>query len=118
MTKLILALAGAAVAAGGPAASPAQGQRYMTRTVCTRWHNHRCIEWRHLRVRQIRRRAAAYRMGYVFGPAFGYTAYSALPHPYVVRYRLSPDYRYVYTGGYIYVVNPTTFAVTRIIRAF
>lgn len=113
--KLILALSAAATAL---AAVPADARHYTNRVVCARWHAHRCVEWRRLTVSQARRRAAAYRMGYVFGPNYGYTAYPALPHPYVVRYRLSPDYRYVYNGGYIYVVNPTTYAVTRIIRGW
>jgi len=57
-------------------------------------------------------------MGHVFGPNYGYTAYNALPHPYVVRYHLNPDYRYVYNNGYIYVVDPRTYAITRILQAF
>jgi hypothetical protein len=57
-------------------------------------------------------------MGHVFGPNYDYTAYNALPHPYVVRYHLNPDYRYVYNNGYIYVVDPTTYAITRILQAF
>jgi hypothetical protein len=59
---------------------------------------------------------ARYRVGYVFGPDYGYTAYNALPQPYVVRYHLSPDYRYVYTGNTVYVVDPTTYAITRILN--
>ena len=117
MNKLLIALTGAAVAATGFAAAPAQARHYTHRAVCTRWHNHRCVAWRDLTRAQARRRAA-YRMGYVFGPNYGYTAYSALPHPYVVRYHLNPDYRYVYNGGYIYVVDPTSYAVTRIIRGW
>jgi len=57
-------------------------------------------------------------MGHVFGPNYGYTAYNALPHPYVARYHLNPDYRYVYNNGYIYVVDPTSYAITRILQAF
>lgn len=116
MKKVFVAVAGVAVAAAGLAAAPAQARHYTNRTVCTRWHNHRCVSWQRLTRAQARR--AAYRMGYVFGPNYGYTAYSALPHPYVVRYHLNPDYRYVYNGGYIYVVNPTTYAITRIIRGW
>ena len=33
------------------------------------------------------------------------------------RYDLNPDYRYVYRDNYIYVVNPRTYAVERIIDA-
>lgn len=115
MKKLVLALAGAAAAVAGLAAVPAQARHYTNHVVCARWHYHRCIVWRRLTVRQARR--AGYRVGYVFGPNYAYTPVTAIPHPYVVRYRLSPDYRYVYQGGYIYVVDPTSYAITRIIRA-
>ena len=30
-------------------------------------------------------------------------------------YHLDPNDRYVYSNGYIYVVDPTTYAVTRVI---
>ena len=45
-------------------------------------------------------------------------AHGALPRTYVTRYRLEPRYRYVYRDGYIYVVDPTTYAITRILNAF
>ena len=51
--------------------------------------------------------AHRYRVGYVFGPNYGYTSYSAIPHRYVVRYRLNPDNRYVYSNGYVYVYYTT-----------
>ena len=37
--------------------------------------------------------------------------------PCVSRYHLSPNNRYVYTNGYIYQVDPTTYAVQRVIDA-
>jgi hypothetical protein len=117
MNKFFVAFAGVAVAAAGLAAAPAQARHYTNRVACTRWHNHRCVSWQRLTRAQVRRRAA-WRMGHVFGPNYGYTAYNALPHPYVVRYHLNPDYRYVYNGGYIYVVDPTTYAITRVLQAF
>ena len=40
-----------------------------------------------------------------------------LPRTYVQRYDLSPNYRYVYRDNYIYEVDPTTYAVTRVINA-
>ena len=116
MRKLIAAAAGIAVAATGLSAAPAQARRYTNHVVCARWRNHRCDEWRRLTVRQARR--AGYRVGYVFGPSYAYTPIAAIPHPYVVRYHLNPDYRYVYNNGYIYVVDPTTYAITRILQAF
>lgn len=70
----------------------------------------------HARVRHAARHAR-WNTGYRFGPRYSYTTYTALPRVYVTRYHLSPRYRYVYTGGYIYQVDPTTYAVTRIIDA-
>ncbi len=55
--------------------------------------------------------------GYRFGPRYSYTSYNSLPRTYVSRYHLSPRYRYVYTDGYIYQVDPTTYAITRVIEA-
>src|SRR3569623_1308559 len=101
MKKLLVAFAGVAVAAAGLTAAPAEARRYTNHVDCTRWHNHRCVAWRRLTVRQARRRAA-YRMGYVFGPNYGYTAYNALPHPYVFLYHLNPVFRYVYNYVYFY----------------
>jgi hypothetical protein len=107
----LLCLAGAAAVASGFAATAADARpHYRRAVVCTRWHDHRCVESHGVR-------EGHYRVGYVFGPAYGYTAYSSLPRPYVVRYRLNRDDRYVYNNGYIYVVDPTTYAITRILRA-
>ena len=59
-----------------------------------------------------------YANGHRFNRNYRYTAYSALPRSYVTRYHLSPRYRYVYTDGYIYMVDPTTYAISRILSAF
>ena len=59
-----------------------------------------------------------FQVGHRFGPRYSYTSYSALPRTYVTRYSLSPRYRYVYNDGYIYVINPATWAVMRILNAF
>jgi hypothetical protein len=56
-----------------------------------------------------------YNVGYRFGPSYAYTDYGALPRPYVRRYHLRPNYRYVRNGDRIYVVDPATYAVTRIL---
>ena len=40
---------------------------------------------------------------------------SKLPQPVVTQYHLSPDERYVSTNGYIYVVDPSNYTVTRVI---
>ena len=111
MTKIFLALGVAAVAL---TSAPADARhRHQTRE-CAKWRHGHCVRWvshrymnRHMR----------WRTGYVFGPRYTYTSYRALPRTYVSRYDLSPDYRYVYTDNYIYVVNPRTYAVERIIDA-
>jgi Ni/Co efflux regulator RcnB len=106
MTKLLLALGTAAVAM--TATAPASA-----RTTCARWRHGHCVTY----VRTARPRAHRYRVGYVFGPNYSYTSYRALPRRYVTRYRLAPRYRYVYNGGYIYVVDPRTYAIVRILNA-
>ena len=60
---------------------------------------------------------AKWNKGYKFGRNYRYTSYNRLPRQYVRQYNLSPRYRYVYTDGYIYQVDPTTYAVTRILNA-
>jgi Ni/Co efflux regulator RcnB len=60
---------------------------------------------------------ARYGAGHRFGRTYRYTSYNSLPRTYVRQYHLSPRYRYVYTDGYIYQVDPTTYAVTRILNA-
>ena len=60
---------------------------------------------------------AKWNKGYRFGRNYRYTSYNALPRTYVRQYNLSPRYRYVYQDGYIYQVDPTSYAVTRILEA-
>jgi len=115
MNKLILALTWSAQDDATFAAAPADARHYSRQTTCTRWHNHRCISWKRLTTAQARH--ARYRVGYVFGPRYKYTAYRALPHTYVNRYGLNPNGRYVYSNGYIYVVDPATYAITRVLQA-
>jgi len=110
MMKLMLA---AGVAAVALTATPTEARKHYTNvTTCAKWRHGQCVKWKRLTRRQ------AYRMGYVFGPRYGYTAYDALPRTYVTRYHLAPRYRYVYQNGYIYQVDPTTYAVMRILNAF
>ena len=113
MTKALLALGAAAVAL--TATSADARRHYSNVTQCTKYRNGHCVRWQRLTRGAARR--AGYRVGYRFGPTYHYTAFDALPHTYVVRYHLSPDYRYVYNNGYIYVVDPTTYAITRILNA-
>src|SRR5690242_5697164 len=108
MIKVILA---AGVAAVAFTAIPAEARHYSNVVQCTKWRHGMCVQSRRLTRHQ------AYRMGYRFGPDYEYTAYNALPRTYVTRYHLGPRYRYVYQNGYIYVVDPTTYAITRILNA-
>jgi hypothetical protein len=59
----------------------------------------------------------SYRVGYSFGPSYTYTDFSALPQPIVTRYHLRDNFRYVNDNGYVYVVNPHTYRVVRVISA-
>ena len=111
MMKLILAAGVAAVALG---ATPSEARRHQA-TTCAKWRHGHCVAYRTVKRGTHHQ---AYRVGYKFGPRYRYTAYSALPRTYVTRYRLAPRYRYVYNGGYIYVVDPATYAVIRILNAF
>jgi hypothetical protein len=112
MKAFLLVAAGAAVALTG---APADAKRYTNHVECAKWRHGRCVAYRRLTVRQARR--AGYGMGHRFGPNYRYTAYNSLPRTYVSRYNLSPNNRYVYTNGYIYQVDPTTYAVERVINA-
>jgi hypothetical protein len=61
--------------------------------------------------------ATGYRVGYTFGPHYAYSDYSTLPQPLVTRYHLRNNNRYVSANGNVYVVNPKTYRVTRVINA-
>ena len=113
MTKMFLALGVAAVALS---AAPASAERHHGRT-CAKWRDNHCVRWNNHGYAMSSARHDRYRVGYRFGPDYGYTAYSAIPRTYVRRYRLNPDYRYVYRDNQIYVVDPTTYAITRILNA-
>lgn len=109
MTKTFLALSAAAVALTG-VASAADAQARHHGATCSKWRNHHCVAYGH-------GRHAQWSTGYRFGPRYGYTSYRTLPRTYVQRYSLSPNYRYVYRDNYIYQVDPTTYAITRVIDA-
>lgn len=110
MKSLLLVFGGAAVAMS---AVPAEARHHARTMVCTHYRHGHCTTYAAMRTRHHDR----YRVGYVFGPNYGYTAYTAVPRTYRVRYHLSPDYRYVYSNGYVYVVDPTTYAITRVLNA-
>ena len=122
MTKLLLALGTAAVALS---ATPAladrhdnnnHGNRHNAR-VCAKWRHGNCVRWDNHGYRVSSARHAMWNTGYRFGPRYSYTSYNSLPRTYVSRYNLNPRYRYVYRDNYIYQVDPSTYAVTRIIDA-
>jgi hypothetical protein len=117
MIKSFLALAGAAVVMTAIPAAPANA-RHVRATVCTKWRHGHCIRSKTMVRRTAAVRPMRYRVGYRFGPTYGYTAYTAIPQTYVSRYNLSPNYRYVYNpGGPVYVVDPATYAITRVLNA-
>ena len=110
MKLAILTIAGVAVAIS---AVPAPARSYTKEAVCTKQVNGRCVAWRDLTRRQAKRQA--YRVGYAFGPSYAYTALTALPRPVVARYGLRNNFRYVSRDGFVYVVNPRTYRVVRVI---
>ena len=106
MRKILLALSGAAVAL---AVTPAADAKTY---VCTKWKDGICVSTHRVKG------TAPYKVGYVFGPDYSYTTYTTLPQPLVTYYHLDSNGRYVYSDGYVYVVDPTTYAVTRVIDMF
>jgi hypothetical protein len=109
MTKMILVLGAAAVAFS---AMPAEGRTYSNAVACSGWRNGQCVAWNRLTNKQVREVA----VGTVFGPDYTYySPYNSIPQTVVTQYHLSPDYRYVTADGYVYVVDPHTYAVTQVI---
>ena len=107
MRKILFALSGAAVAL---TAVPADA-KYKT-YVCTKWNDGVCVSTHRVKGTD------PYKVGYAFGPTYSYTTYSTLPAPVSTYYKLDSNGRYVYSDGYVYVVDPTTYAVTRVIDTF
>ena len=102
MKTALLVLSGAAVALS---AAPASAKTY----VCTKWHDGICVSAHRVKGK------APYDVGYVFGPKYSYTTVNTLPGPLVTYYKLGTDARYVYSNGYLYYVDPTTYAVTKVV---
>jgi hypothetical protein len=112
MMKLMLALGTAAVAL---TATPSEARKHYTRySVCTMHRHGRCVATRRLTRHQAMRRGLP--VGHVFGPNYSYVDVGALPGPIVTRYRLRSNFRYVNQNGYVYVVNPRTYRVVRVIN--
>jgi len=109
MRKILLALSGVAVAASVAPIAPANARTY----VCTKWSSGVCVS-----THRVKGTPNPYAVGYVFGPNYSYSTFSTLPAPLVSYYHLDPNGRYVYSNGYVYVVDPTTYAVTRVIDMF
>jgi hypothetical protein len=105
MRKFLFALSGAAFALTTAAAA---ADPRVTGEVCTKYKNGTCVSTHKVR-------GTPYKVGYVFGPSYTYTTLSDLPQTVVVQEHLSPDARYVYSDGYLYVVDPSSYAVTRVI---
>ena len=105
MKRAILALAGAALVVS---AAPTIAKDKVF--VCTKWEGGLCTS-----THRVRGAAPGYKVGYVFGPSYSYTAVTDIPAPVVTQYKLAPDERYVYDDGYVYVVDPSSYAVTRVI---
>jgi hypothetical protein len=107
MRKVALALSSAAVALA-VAATSAPAKTY----VCTKWDNGVCVSMHRVKG------TPPYAVGYVFGPSYSYTPPTDLPQPVVTYYKLGSDKRYVYKDGYLYEVDPTTYAVTQVIDTY
>lgn len=105
MKKILLAFSAAAFVL---TTAPAAAKTY----VCTKWDDGMCVSTH--RVKGTPPRA----VGYVYGPNYSYTAYSDIPQPVVTYYKLSDSGRYVYSDGYLYEVDPTTYAVTKVIDTY
>jgi hypothetical protein len=109
MRKILFALSGAAVAL---TAMPTDARHYSNTIACSGWRDGQCVAWNRLTVKQAR----GIQVGYVFGPNYSYYSdFSTLPQTVVTQYHLSPDNRYVSTNGYVFVVDPHTYAVTQVI---
>ena len=106
MRKILIALTGAAVAVTAASAADAKVKTY----VCTKWRDGLCVS-----THRVKGSPAAYKVGYVFGPNYTYTTYADIPTQVTGYYHLDSNGRYVYTNGYVFVVDPTTYAVTRVI---
>ena len=106
---MILALGAAAVAM---TAIPAQARQYSNTIACSGWRNGQCVAWNRL----TREQAHQIKVGYEFGPDYTYySPYSSIPQTVVTQYHLDPNFRYVTSNGYTYVVDPHTYAVTQVI---
>jgi hypothetical protein len=108
MRNLFLAVSGAA-AVLVLAAAPAPAKTF----VCTKWDNGVCVS-----MHRVKGAPSPYAVGYVFGPNYSYTNVTDIPQPVTTYYKLGSDKRYMYSDGYLYEVDPTTYAVTQVIDTY
>ena len=108
MRKILLGLSSAAAVLAVTAA-PAPAKTY----VCTKWDNGICVG-----MHRVKGTPPARAVGYVYGPTYAYTALTDIPQPVVTYYKLGSDMRYVYDDGYLYEVDPTTYAITKVIDTY
>jgi hypothetical protein len=107
--KALFVLAGAAVALSG---APANARQYSSTIACSGWRDGQCVSWNRLTKEQ----AAKVAVGTVFGPHYSYySEFNTIPQNVVTQYHLVPTNRYVESNGYIYVVDPQSYAVTQVI---
>jgi hypothetical protein len=114
--KTLLAVSAAAAVA--LSAAPADARPNKNKEVCTQWRHGQCVASHKVSQKAARRQARLFAMGQRVPRSYGYwTPYSQIPRTYVSQYDLNPNYRYINRGGYIYVVDPQTYAVQRVISA-
>lgn len=104
MRKMFFALTGATVALT-TAPSLADPPTVAKGVTCTKYVNGNCVQTHKVK----------YKVGYVFGPTYTYTPISEIPQTVVTQYKLADTNRYVYSDGYVYVVDPTSYKVTQVI---
>jgi hypothetical protein len=110
--KQVFSLA-AGAAAFALIASPAAAKQDLSKLGCTQVQNDQCTAWNELTPEQARR----VRSGDFFGPNYPYYMdVSALPADMVSDYELEGTDRYIGTSnGYLFVVDPHSYKVTRVI---
>lgn len=134
MKKLLL-LSAATLAVGLAAPASAQGYghgRDRDRDNCSEWRHGRCVDGyrnygqyqsermhrRNWERRMARRDARDWGVGYRVPQSYSYYGYNGIPRDYARRYNLDPNYRYVRRDNQVYVVNPGTYAVERVLRGW
>lgn len=108
MRKILLGLSSAA-AVMAVTGAPAPAKTY----VCTKWDNGVCVS-----MHRVKGTPPARAVGYVYGPNYTYTSLTDIPQPVVTYYKLGSSMRYVYDDGYLYEVDPTTYAITKVIDTY